>query len=218
MRLNDDQLTTLTYTLKRGIEGIFQLEENELAAEPLPDRDNRNAILLYEAAEGGAGVLHRLVSDPKAIRRVAERALEICHWRSRSGLWADAADLEDTDSSLRGRAATAACFPTPTSLTISGSTVAMQDVLSLLCRLARADAEVGSATGNGPEDAFAILDRQCGSGLERAWLEAVRVGNFKLPDDAQPMLDAFCTQPDFAYDGTKALIYVDGPHHQNALH
>ena len=30
------------------------------------------------------------------------------------------------------------------------------------------------------------------------------------------MLDAYSTQPDFAYDGTKALIYVDGPHHRNA--
>lgn len=30
------------------------------------------------------------------------------------------------------------------------------------------------------------------------------------------MLDEFSTQPDFRYTGTKALIYVDGPHHRNA--
>jgi len=81
--LNDDQMATLTYALKRGIEGVFQLEESELAAEPLPDRGSRNAILLYEAAEGGAGVLNRLATDPDAIRRVAVRALEICHWPER---------------------------------------------------------------------------------------------------------------------------------------
>jgi len=29
------------------------------------------------------------------------------------------------------------------------------------------------------------------------------------------LLSEFSTQPDFAYDQTKALIYVDGPHHRN---
>jgi hypothetical protein len=52
------------------------------------------------------------------------------------------------------------------------------------------------------------------SGLERAWLTGVRDGGFRLPDRAQPLLSEFSTQPDFAYDDTKALIYVDGPHHQ----
>ena len=32
----------------------------------------------------------------------------------------------------------------------------------------------------------------------------------------QPLLAEFSTQPDFSYDGTKALIYVDGPHHRGA--
>jgi superfamily II DNA/RNA helicase/very-short-patch-repair endonuclease len=215
VRLDGDQITTLTYALKRGVEGVFQLEENELAAEPLPDSDNRKAILLYEAAEGGAGVLNRLASDATAIRRVAERALEVCHWRSRLGLWADAADLEDTDPDCE-----AGCYRCLLSYANQPDHGRIDrrdpDVLALLCRLARADAEAGSADGSAAEDAFASLLRQCGSGLERAWLEAVRAGGFRLPDQAQPMLDEFSTQPDFAYDRTKTLIYVDGPHHRNA--
>lgn len=215
VRLDDDQLTTLTYALKRGIESVFQLEENELAAEPLPDNDNRNAILLYEAAEGGAGVLNRLASDPKAIQRVAERALEVCHWRSRSSLWADAADLEDTDPDCE-----AGCYRCLLSYSNQPDHARIdrrdEVVRLLLCRLVRADAETGTADGSRAEDAFATLHRQCGSGLERAWLEAVRAGGFRLPERAQPMLNEFSTQPDFSYDGTKALIYVDGPHHRNA--
>lgn len=219
VRLGDDQMTTLAYALKRGIEGVFQLEENELAAEPLPDRDTRRAILLYEAAEGGAGVLNRLATDRTAIGRVAKRALEVCHWRSRSGLWADAADLDDAEPDCE-----AGCYRCLLSYANQPDHKRIDrrdrlrdgELLTLLCRLARAETQAGSADGAGAEDAFAALDRQCGSGLERAWLAAVQKGGFRLPDRAQPLLAEFSTQPDFSYDGTKALIYVDGPHHRGA--
>ncbi len=214
-RLDDDQMATLTYALKRGVEGVFQLEESELAADPLPDRDNRNAILLYEAAEGGAGVLNRLTSDPDAIRRVAVRALEICHWRSRSGLWADAADLENAEPECE-----AGCYRCLLSYSNQPDHERIdrqdEEVVKLLCRLAHANADVGSVTGADSGDAYAALYRLCGSGLERNWLETVKTDGLRLPDRAQPMFSEFSTQPDFSYDRTKALIYVDGPHHQNA--
>lgn len=215
VRLDDSQIATLTYALKRGIEGVFQLEESELAAEPLPDRDNRNAILLYEAAEGGAGVLNRLATDPEAIRRVAGRALEVCHWRSRSGLWSDTVDLEDTDPDCE-----AGCYRCLLSYSNQPDHEQIdrkdQEVLKLLCRLTHANAEAGSIAGTAPDDAYAALYRLCGSGLEQTWLETVRTMGLRLPDRAQPLFVDFSTQPDFSYDGTKALIYVDGPHHQNA--
>ena len=215
VRLTDAQIATLTYALKRGIEGVFQLEESELAAEPLPDRESRNAILLYEAAEGGAGVLNRLASDPQAIRRVAVRALEVCHWKSRSGLWADAADLDDEEADCE-----AGCYRCLLSYSNQPDHEHIdrkdEEVVKLLCRLAHADAEMGSPAGAEAGDAFSALSRLCGSGLERKWLETVKADGLRLPDRAQPMFSDFSTQPDFSYDGTKALIYVDGPHHQNA--
>lgn len=72
-------IATLQYALKRGIEAVFQLEESELLAEPLPDRKQRRGVLFYEATEGGAGVLTRLVHDPDALAEVARAALRVIH-------------------------------------------------------------------------------------------------------------------------------------------
>lgn len=73
-------LATLQHALKRGIEACYQLEEAELLAEPLPDARNRSGVLFYEATEGGAGVLTRLVTDGGALAQAARHALRIMHY------------------------------------------------------------------------------------------------------------------------------------------
>ncbi|MDH0869813.1 DEAD/DEAH box helicase [Agrobacterium pusense] len=75
------QMATLQHALVRGIQVSSELEEGELLGEPLPARDNRNVILLYEATEGGAGVLNRLVAEKTKVANVAREALEIMHYR-----------------------------------------------------------------------------------------------------------------------------------------
>jgi len=72
---------TVQHALLRGIEVVFQLEEGEILGEPLPARDNRRSILAYEATEGGAGVLNRLVEDPQALGKVAREALALMHFK-----------------------------------------------------------------------------------------------------------------------------------------
>jgi len=73
-------IATVQHALLRGIAVTFQLEEGEILGEPLPARDNRRSILAYEATEGGAGVLSRLVEDAHAIGKVAKEALSIMHF------------------------------------------------------------------------------------------------------------------------------------------
>jgi hypothetical protein len=72
-------LTTFQYAFLRGIESVFQLEQGEILAEPLPSRQVRKGFLLYEATEGGAGVLRRLLAEPAVIRNVITQALSVMH-------------------------------------------------------------------------------------------------------------------------------------------
>ncbi len=90
-------LATVQHALLRGVEARYQLEEGEVLAEPMPSRDARNGFLLYEATEGGAGVLTRIVSEAGALAKVARQALQVMHYDvSEDGpLPEDAASLAD---------------------------------------------------------------------------------------------------------------------------
>ncbi len=78
MRL--ETIVTLQHALLRGMGVVFSVEEGEILGEPLPSRDDRRAILFYEAAEGGAGVLARLLDDAEALGKVVRAALRLMHF------------------------------------------------------------------------------------------------------------------------------------------
>lgn len=73
-------IATVQHAIMRGIEIAYQLEEGEVLGEPLPARDDRRAVLTYEASEGGAGVLNRIISDPGALGRIARQGLSLMHF------------------------------------------------------------------------------------------------------------------------------------------
>jgi hypothetical protein len=75
-------MPTLQHAFTRGLETVFQLEEGETLTEPVPSRDSRKAILAFEATEGGAGVLSRLVAEPKRLAEVAKSALNLMHYQN----------------------------------------------------------------------------------------------------------------------------------------
>ena len=49
----------------------------------------------------------------------------------------------------------------------------------------------------------------------QAWLDALQRYSLRQPDAAQPYLKEFNVRPDFAYRDSRALIFVDGPHHDH---
>ena len=211
--LSESAMVSLQHALKRGIEKEFQLEEAELAAEPLPDRDNRTTILFYESAEGGAGVLTRLASDPDALARIARKALEVCHYQSKSGEWSGYSDLENLDNECE-----AGCYRCLLSYYNQPEHPLIdrrnQDMLNLLCRLTRSSRK-GLEHEIGVGDSIDELHNASSSSLEKEWLGFIESNGYRLPDKAQPYLETYETRPDFAYTGSQTLIYIDGPHHQN---
>ncbi len=106
-------LATVQHALLRGIEAVFQLEQGEMLAEPMPTRDVRKGFLLYEATEGGAGVLTRLVSQETSLTSVAREALEIMHLGADGALSDSASELSDQP----GTACVAACYRSARRLT-----------------------------------------------------------------------------------------------------
>jgi very-short-patch-repair endonuclease len=210
--LEEEEMVTLQYMLKRGIEAEFQLEESELAAEPLPRRDQRNAILFYESAEGGAGVLTRIANEPAALRRVAERALRVAHYEPKNSVW-KVDQLINTDEGCE-----AGCYRCLLSYGNQTDHKFIQRknevVLDILCRLTTAEARRGTE-GRSADEHYAELERLSGSSLEKAWLSFVRNKGYRLPDRAQFSMSDYMVRPDFGYAGdSPALVFIDGPHHE----
>jgi len=200
-------VASLQAALKAAIQSEFDLEDSELAVEGLPDLEARSLVMIYEAAEGGAGVLRQLVEDPTALARVARGALRRCHF--------DPDTLADLRRAPGGREdCEAACYDCLLSYT-------NQPDHSLVDHLLIRDYLHGLAAGivatsPGPHqrsEHLATLSRQVGSELERDWLELIADRGLRLPDRAQPLIADARTRPDFVYDDAHVAVYVDGPHH-----
>ncbi|MCL4821584.1 MAG: DEAD/DEAH box helicase [Vicinamibacteria bacterium] len=200
-------MASLQAALKHAIAVEFQLEESELAAEPLPRPDDRRALLLYESAEGGAGVLRQLVEDPEALGRVARRALEICHFGLEPGT-----DLGHAPNAKEP--CEAACYDCLMSYTNQPDHKLLDRFRVEGTLRALAAAAVAASPGAASRDEhFDRLSRLAASELERRWLRHLRDGGHTLPDEAAVLVEKAGTRPDFLYRGASVAIYVDGPPH-----
>lgn len=202
-----DQMASLQAALKQGIQITYQLEESELATEPLPSTGDRRRILLYESAEGGAGVLRQILADPTALREVARAALSVCHYDPDTGTDFKRAPGMEEDCE-------AACYQCLLSYGNQRDHRAIdrQKVKDLL--LALRDSTTQASSGPKPRsDHFTGLHLLCQSDLEREWLQELEDRSLRLPTHAQYLMERFGTRPDFFYRDQSVVIYVDGRHH-----
>jgi ATP-dependent helicase YprA (DUF1998 family)/very-short-patch-repair endonuclease len=201
------QMASLQAALKSAIQIIYQLEDSELAAEPLPTPAERKAILFFEAAEGGAGVLRRIIEDTEAFVKIAKTALELCHFDPETG--------EDKHRGPKAREdCEAACYDCLMSYYNQGDhrLLDRKKIKDLLLGYSRA--EVFASPGNlSRAEHLRRFKNLCGSDLEKEWLDELERKNFNLPSHAQELLADCGTRPDFLYKENFLAIYVDGPHH-----
>jgi very-short-patch-repair endonuclease len=206
-------MASLQAALKSAIQVTFQLEDSELAAEPLPTPEDRRHLLFYEAAEGGAGVLRRLVEDPTALARVAREALVLCH--------ADP-DTGDDTAQAGTDPCEAACYDCLLSYGNQTDHRLVDRRLAINHLIALADAKVASAPGAGSRrEHLEELRRQCRSELERRFLDFLDGGSYRLPSATQFRFDGEYVEADFVYQDDCCAVFIDGPPHdftENARH
>jgi very-short-patch-repair endonuclease len=195
-------MASLQAALKEAIQKYFQLEPRELSGEPMPATQDRREILFYEASEGGAGVLRQIAEDPSVLPLLARRALEICHF--------DPDTLKDNGVETCGKA----CYEC---LLDYGNQPDHKDldrylIRDLLADLSRSVCRPAGGMGSRAER-MAALRKRCDSQLEKRWLDLVDKFVLRPPTDAQYLIEACSTRPDFYYGEHNAAIYIDGPLH-----
>jgi very-short-patch-repair endonuclease len=202
---HDSCLVSLQYALRRGIEAVFQVENNEVAVELLPSGSAPTAILFYEAAEGGAGVLSRLVNEPDALASVALQALFACHFDAEGNDLGAGETLQEPCE--------AACYSCLLGYTNQREHELLDrhQIKNILLALADASGETGSGSQTRAEHRDALLAR-CESELERQFVHFLHDGGYRLPDRAQVTLPEFA-RPDFYFDDGQVCVFVDGPYH-----
>jgi len=202
-------LYSLAVALQRGIQFVYQVEEPEIQLELIGSGTQRR-LLLWEAAEGGAGIWERLVSTSGGFAEVAAKALDVIHFDPLTG--APKAEWADTCSR--------ACYDCLLSYTNQRNHPLLDRyaISGYLFKLASATTDTLVGERDREEHYQWLLARtDPASSFEREFLRFLHDSGLRLPDLAQntPSPDVYA-QPDFYYerDGLPGTcIFIDGPSH-----
>lgn len=208
--LSLEAMATLQAALKRGIEMTFQIEEAELVAEPLPNRDDRKSLMFYESAEGGAGVLTRLANEPGALAEVASAALSLMHFNRPTGRWsvAELDELEQKQGELS--ICEAGCYqcllsyfnqPDHDHINRRNS-----DALQLLVALSNAQVKLAVAVPAGTSSPQSVAE---GAGeMLQQWLQALDQRGLHQPDAQNVSLGKGAATADAQYKSSRTLVFL----------
>ena len=204
-------LTTLQYALARGINAQYQVESSEVGTEVIGNGGNQR-ILMWEAAEGGLGVLRRLLDEPDAIAEVAANALEIMHFDSKTG-----EDRRPPEDEEKGCAR--ACYDCLLSYYNQRHHPLIdrhlcRDYLMQLTGLSISPRD--SVRSYDEQFDWLMAQTDARSDLERDFLHHLHRTERNLPDLAQHKIEQVGTKPDFHYEPHRATVFCDGSVHDQA--
>lgn len=207
---DDAFLKSLAYALRRALQITYQVEEREVSVEII-GREQNEALLFWEAAEGGIGVWERLIAEPREFKNLAACALEILHFNPSNGQ-----ALPEWEQRC-----TAACYDCLLSYSNQPDHryLDRHKVRDFLFSLSQSNA---APPANGPtyeEQYHRLLNLiDPASSFERAFLDYLYKNGLRLPDHAQHTPAAgVLAQPDFYYerDGLPGVcVFIDGPQHE----
>ena len=201
---------TLLHALKRAVQLVYQVEEQEVAAE-LIGRGSNQRLLLWEAAEGGTGAWERLLEERDGFAQVARKALELCHFNAETG------EPDETFTST----CSASCYECLLSYTNQQEQRYLdrhivRDFLLRLAQSVTSEPVLGRTREEQFDWLLSIADPA--SPHEKPFLKFLFEDGYNLPTEAQNRPEAdLPTQPDFYYarDGIAgACVFVDGTDHR----
>ncbi len=210
--LSLEEMATLEAAIKQAIIRTFQVESHEVAVEPLPSRSDRRRVFLYEATEGGAGVLRRLVEDQSTFRQFIDVAIECAHFNPET--------LEDHGATANSDdGCDAGCYECLLDYYNQPDHRLIDRKLLPHLLAPLRTAELRRSSDHRPrrskfDDLIATIEaEEHSSTLEIEWLRQVYNLGLNLPQRNQEWHRDGYTRPDFSYDDERVLIYIDGPHH-----
>jgi superfamily II DNA/RNA helicase len=206
MEITPEQTISLSYALKRGIERLFQVEENEIGVRVMGKKDKPN-VLIYEASEGCLGILSQLIQEPAKLKELFEESYSCMHFdlairtETEKGKKLPRASYEDLLSYYNQR---------------DHEILDRHSIKEVLEQLMDCDLSL-LQEGNDREEQYRYLlgayDKS--SGTELPLIKYLYKNKLALPDKAQVYIDEFYISADFVYNTQNGpvLIFCDGSVH-----
>jgi superfamily II DNA/RNA helicase len=203
--LTEEGVITMQYALEKAIEQFYNIEPIEIDAKLMGSGENKN-IMLFESAEGSIGVLKDISRNPAKLRTMFLKAYEICGY-----------DFETKEDKfpLRPKASYDDLLSYYNQM--DHSKIDRHSIIKALELLiaANPDDTVGGSYEEKYESLLKGLHHR--SPGEKELLDYLYVNGYRLPDYTNYNMEKYYVQPDFVYEKDKALIFVDGGIHKNAI-
>lgn len=202
-----EEIISLSYALKRGIERIFMVEDSEIGVDTIGNPEKPN-ILIHEAAEGSLGVLSQLLENPTRMKEWFRESYIAMHF--------DPDTHEETD---KGKQTPKASYEDLLSYYNQRyhEQLDRHAIKELLEYLMECDIEIIQGYDNDRDEQYKYLldSYDKNSSTELKFLEHLYKNDYALPDKAQVNLKDYYISADFVYmkKDTPTIIFIDGSVH-----